>query len=112
LQSDFKYNTQPKFRAGSPGKIRLSARIAELSRNPLLRTDPWSLINGGISSKVCVIVGGVPMAWEGGKMIDGDSVLTGMQLWCNQATPLMQSACDNAVGARKVIMIISHTVKS
>jgi hypothetical protein len=50
--------------------------------------------------KVVFLKGCTPKAWEDGKKADGDSVLKGMSLWCS-ATPLMQSACDNAVGARK-----------
>jgi hypothetical protein len=52
-----------------------------------------------------------PAACAGGKnKIDGDSVLKGMSMWYNQAIPLVQSACDNAVGARKVMPIRSTHV--
>jgi hypothetical protein len=50
-----------------------------------------------------LLFGATPKAWEDGKRVDGDSVLKGMNLWYSKATPLMQSACDNAVGARKVM---------
>jgi hypothetical protein len=90
---------------GSPALLRLNARIAELSQDPLVRTDPWSLITVGLHSKLVVALGVSPSRWEGGKKIDGDSVLKGMNIWYNQATPLMQSACDGAIGARKVLLI-------
>jgi hypothetical protein len=103
--SNYNYNIQPKFGSGTPEKARLGARIAELSQNPSLRTDPWSLILGGVHPKLALLVGCVPLVWEGGKRIDGDSVLKGLNVWYNQATPLMQRACANAVGARKVVLI-------
>jgi hypothetical protein len=58
---------------------------------------------GSLYPKVMMLVGVALAAWAGGKKVDGDSVLKGMSLWHNQAIPLMQSACDNTVGARKVI---------
>jgi hypothetical protein len=96
----FKYNVRAKFVSGSPEKARLGARM--LSQNPSVRADPWKLILGTIYSKLVVAYGIMPVLWEGGKVIGGDSVIKGISLWCDQATPLMQSACDNAVGARKV----------
>ena len=74
-----------------------------LSQNPSLRTDPWSLVVSGILPKVALLVGAASRAWEDEKKADSDSVLKSMNLWYIQATPLMQSACDNAVGARKVM---------
>jgi hypothetical protein len=59
-----------------------------------------------MNPKLAMLFGAVPLAWEGEKRIDGDSILKGVNLWYNQATPLMQSACDNTVGARKVVLII------
>jgi hypothetical protein len=53
-----------------------------------------------------VAIGVIPSMWEGGEKFGGDSILKGMNIWYNQATPLMQSACDGAVGARKVLLII------
>jgi hypothetical protein len=52
----------------------------------------------------------VPVLWEGGKRVDGDSVIKGVGLWVNQGTPLMQIACDKAVGARKVILVLSMRI--
>jgi hypothetical protein len=100
--SIFKY--QMRFRTGTAEKTRIMARIAELAQNPSLRTNPWHLALGGIFPKLVVLAGGTSKAWEDGKRPDGLSVLKGMSLWCSQATPLMQSACDNAVGARKVML--------
>jgi hypothetical protein len=94
---------QWKYAAGSAGRAQVGARIAELGQNPSLRTNPWSLVMGGLYPKLLMLIGAIPPAWTGGKKVDGDSVLKGMRLWHNQAIPLMQSACDNAVGARKVI---------
>jgi hypothetical protein len=98
----FGYNTQPKYATGSAARTQLGARMAELGQNPLVRTSPWTLLIAGVYPKYAVAIGAVPTAWEGGKRVDGDSVFKGMSLWHNQATPLMQSACDTAVGARKV----------
>jgi hypothetical protein len=95
---------QVRYEAGSAGRSQLGARITELGQNPSLRTDPWGLAIGGIYPKVVMLTGVAVTAWEGGKKVDGDSVLKGMSLWYNQATPLMQSACNNAVGARKVTL--------
>jgi hypothetical protein len=92
--------------SGSPEKARLSARIIELSKNPSLRRDPWSLITGTLHPKMVMLTGCIPLCWEGGKKIDGDSLFKAVSMWYNEATPLMQSACDNAVGARKVMLII------
>jgi hypothetical protein len=100
--SSFKYVS--KFRSGTAERAEIGARIAELSQNPSLRTDPWILIMG-IFPKLSLLGGSSTKAWEGEKKADGDSVLKGMNLWYIRATPLMQSACDNAVGARKVILI-------
>jgi hypothetical protein len=63
---------------------------------------------GGIYPKFAMLAGWIPMAWEGGKKIDGGSILQSMNLWYNQATPLMQSACNNAVGARKVYTAVLY----
>jgi hypothetical protein len=98
----YNYNTQTKFTTGSAARTQLGGRMAELGRNPLVRTSPWTRIIGELYSKMAVMIGLVPFSWEGGKRVTGDSVLKGMSLWCNQAVPLMQSACDTAVGARKV----------
>jgi hypothetical protein len=104
----FKYNIQPKFTTGSAARAELGARIAELGQNPLVRTDPWKLLIGGIYPKAVVMHGLIPSVfWEGGKRVDGDTVFKGMSLWYNQGTPLMQIACDKAVGARKVILVLS-----
>jgi hypothetical protein len=100
------YKYQGRSRPGTTKSAQISARVAELSQNPLLRTNPWSLALGGIFPKVIFLIGSTPKAWEDGKKADGDSVLKGMNLWCDQATPLIQSACDNAVGARKVMLTI------
>jgi hypothetical protein len=99
----YTYNHQPKFTTGSAARTQLGARIAELGQNPLVRTSPWTLAIGGVYPKTAMLVGAPHVAWEGGKRIDGDSVLKGVSLWYNQATPLMQSACDTSVGARKVM---------
>jgi hypothetical protein len=97
------YKYQSRYRSGSAERVQIGARIAVLSQNPSLRTDPWGLALGGIFPKLIVLVSASTRAWEDGKKPDGDSVLKGMNLWYIQATPLMQSACDNAVGARKVM---------
>jgi hypothetical protein len=102
----FPYNQQPKFPAGSAERTQLSARIAELGQNPLLRTDPWNLALAGFYPKSAVMIGAVLHQWEGGKRVDGDSVFKGLSIWYNQAVPLIQSACDKAVGARKVNSIV------
>jgi hypothetical protein len=107
--SSWSYNTQPKYTTGSAARTELGARIAELSQNPLVRTDPYNLILGGIYPKVAMMTGGVPLAWEGGKRVDGNSLFKGMSLWYNQVVPLLQSACDAAVGARKVMLIQNRT---
>jgi hypothetical protein len=98
------YSTQ--YRSGSAERTQIGARIAELGKIPSLRTNPWSLVVGGIFPKLVFLVGATPKAWEDGKRADGDSVLKGMNLWCSQATPLMQSACNNVVGARKVMFVM------
>jgi hypothetical protein len=99
--SSYKY--QARYLTGTAKRAEIGARIAVLSQNPSLRTDPWTLILGSIFPKLPFLVGASVKAWEDGKRLDGDSVLKGMNLWYIQATPLMQSACDNAVGARKVM---------
>jgi hypothetical protein len=103
----FRYNHQLKYTTGSAARAELGARIAELGKNPLVRTSPWTLAIGGVYPKAAVLLGAPHIAWEGGKRVDGDSVLKGVSLWCNQAVPLLQSACDTAVGARKVMWILS-----
>jgi hypothetical protein len=104
----FQYNTQPKYATGSAARAELGARIAELGQNPLVRTDPWKLVIGSIYPKAAVMQGLVPTVfWEGGGKVDGDSVFKGVSLWYNQGTPLMQIACDKAVGARKVMLVLS-----
>jgi hypothetical protein len=102
---------QFQYAPGSAGRAQVGARIAELSQNPSLRTDPWSLVTGSVYPKLMMLIGVAPPAWAGGKKVDGDSILKGMRLWHNQAIPLMQSACDNAVGARKVILIIQSILQ-
>ena len=97
---------QYKYTPGSAGRAQVGARIAELSQNPSLRTNPWSLVVGSLYPKLMMLIGAIPPAWAGGKKVDGDSIVKGMSLWRNQAMPLMQSACDNAVGARKVMLIV------
>jgi hypothetical protein len=94
---------QYKYTPGSAGRAQVGARIAAIGQNPSIRTNPWSLVMGNIYPKMLMLIGAIPPAWAGGKKVDGDSVLKGMKLWHNRAMPLMQSACDNAVGARKVI---------
>jgi hypothetical protein len=106
--SSYNYNCQTKFTTGSEARTELGARIAELSQNPLVRTNPWNLVLGGLYPKLAMMVGLVPLAWEGGKGVDGDSVFKGMSMWYDQGTPLMQSACDTAVGARKVTLILHN----
>jgi hypothetical protein len=112
--SSVKY--QYKYTPGSAGRAQVGARIAELSQNPSLRTNPWSLVTGTVYPKVMMLLGAFTPAWADGKKVGGDSILKGMRLWHNQAIPLMQSACDNAVGARKVILIaqsiIQYTVRN
>jgi hypothetical protein len=100
------YNTQLKFGTGSAARAQLGARIVELGQNPLVRTNPWSLILSGLYPKLAVMSGVVPLAWEGGKRVDVDSLLKIASQWYKETTPLMQSACDHAVGARKVLMIL------
>jgi hypothetical protein len=102
---------QYKYTPGSAGRAQVGARIVELSQNPSLRTDPWSLVTGSMYPKVLMLIGVGPPAWAGGKKIDGDSVLKGMRLWHNQAIPLMQEACDHAIGARKVILIVQIIIQ-
>jgi hypothetical protein len=102
----FDYNHQPKFTTGSAARAELGARIAELGQNPLVRTSPWTLALGGFYPKMAMLLGTPHIAWEGGKRVDGDSVLKGMSLWYTQASPLMQSACNTSVGARKVTWIL------
>jgi hypothetical protein len=97
------YTYQGRYRPGSAEKSQILARITELTQNPSLRTNPWGIF-WGCHSKLTFFVGATPKAWEDGKRPDGDSVLKGMHLWCSQATPLMQSVCGNAVGARKVML--------
>jgi hypothetical protein len=92
-----------RYKTGSAKQAQISARIAELSQNPSLRTDPWSIALGGIFPKQVFLFGCTAKAWEDGNRPDGESVLKGMNLWYSKATPLIQSACDNAVGARKVM---------
>jgi hypothetical protein len=104
--SSYTYNIQLKYTTGSAARAQLGARITELGQNPLVRTSQWALAIGGVYPKLAVMTGIVP-SWEGGKRVGGDSVFKGMSLWYNQATPLMQSACDTAVGARKVMLILS-----
>jgi hypothetical protein len=99
--SSYKY--QSRFRSGTAERVEIGARLAVLSQNPSLRTDPWSLVVFNILPKLMFLVGLSTRAWEDEKKADGDSVLKGMDLWYIQATPLMQSACDSAVGARKVM---------
>jgi hypothetical protein len=105
--SSFNYNTQPKYATGSAARTQLGVKIAELGQNPLVRTNPWNLALGGLYPKMAMMVGLAPLAWEGGKRVDGDSVFKGISLWYNQGMPLMQSACDKTVGARKVMLILS-----
>jgi hypothetical protein len=97
---------QYQYTPGSAGRTRVGARVAELSQTPSVRTNPWSLVMGSIYPKILMLIGAIPPAWAGGKKIDGDSMVKGMSMWRNQAMPLMQSACDNAVGARKVILLV------
>jgi hypothetical protein len=106
------YRYQARYRTGTAERVQIGARIAELSQNPSLRTDPWSLVVGGIFPKLVFFAGVTPRDWERGKKVDGVSVLKGMSLWYSQATPLMQSACDNAIGARKVMLDVSNTMRA
>jgi hypothetical protein len=99
--SSFRY--QSRYRSGTAERVQIGARIAVLSQNQSLRTDSWSLVVGGLFPKLSLLVGASSKAWGDENNPDGDSVLKGMNLWYIQATPLMQSACDNAVGARKVV---------
>jgi hypothetical protein len=101
----WRYNIQPKYASGSAARAQLGARMTELGQNPLVRTSPWTLIIAGIYPKHAVLQGIVPLLWEDGKRVDGDSVFKGISIWYNQATPLMQIACDTAVGARKVMVM-------
>jgi hypothetical protein len=105
-----KYSHRSKYASGSEAKTQLGARIAELGQNPLVRTDPWKLVLGGVYPKLVVIAGVVPFLWENGKRVDGESVYKGISLWYNQGMPLMQSGCDAAVGARKVMMILPSCI--
>jgi hypothetical protein len=98
----YTYNVHKK--TGTPAKARVSARIVELSKNSSLRRDPWNLVFGSIYPKLMVLFYIIPMVWDGAKKFDADSVFKGLSIWYNEATPLMQSACDNAVGARKVML--------
>jgi hypothetical protein len=96
------YKYQSRYPSGNAKRVQIGARIAELSQNPSLRTDPWSLV-AGMVPKLALRVSAFSGAWEDEKKPDGESVLKGLNLWYIQATSLMQSACDNAVGARKVM---------
>jgi hypothetical protein len=100
--SSYNYSIQPKFATGSAARTQLGARMAELGRNPSVRSSPWTRIIGELYPKMAVMMGFVCFPWEGGKRVTGDSVFKALTLWCNQGVPLMQSACDTAVGARKV----------
>jgi hypothetical protein len=102
VKGNFAYNIgNPKYPSGSPERAILAARITELSRTPSLRSDPWSIVYSAIFSQALMLLGMHPRAWNDGK-IDSASRFEGMALWYDQATPLMQHACDHAVGARKV----------
>jgi hypothetical protein len=107
--SEIKY--QYKYTAGSAERAQVGARIAELGQNPSLRTNPWGLVVASLYPKLMMLIGAICPAWAGGKKVDGDSVVKGMSLWHNQALPLMQRACDNAVGARKVILIVQCIIQ-
>jgi hypothetical protein len=100
--SSFSYNLQPKYATGSAARAQLGARMAELGRNPLVRSSPWTRIIGELYPKMAMMTGVIPKQWERGKRITGDFVFKATTLWCNQGLPLMQIACDKAVGARKV----------
>jgi hypothetical protein len=106
------FSYQTRYRSQSAKRVQIGARLAELSQNPSLQTDPWSLAVGGLFPKFVMLIGASPKAWGDGKKVDGDSVLKGMNLWYIQATPLMQSACDNAVGARKVMLDVSNFMRA
>jgi hypothetical protein len=96
------YSTQAKYATGSAARTQHGARMAELGRNPLVRSSPWTILIGDIYPKIAVMNGLVPYAWEGGKRATGDSVFKGLTLlWIKQGLPMVQSACDAAVGARK-----------
>jgi hypothetical protein len=99
--SSYKY--QARYLLGTAERVKIGARFAVLSQNPSLRTDPWALLLGSVYQPFALLVGASNRTWEDEKKPDGDSVLKGLNLWYIQATPLMQSACDNAVGARKVM---------
>jgi hypothetical protein len=99
--SSFSY--QSRYLTGTAKRVEIGARLVVLSQNPSLRTDPWNLILGSILPKLIFLVGASTTVWGDEKKPDGDSVLKCMNLWYIQAIPLVQSACDNAVGARKVM---------
>jgi hypothetical protein len=103
--SGFHYSHQPKFTTGSEARAQLGARISELGQNLSVRTSPWALVIGEFYPKIAVMCGLVPFSWEGGKRVTGKLWYEGMSIWYNQVVPLIQSACDTAVGARKVMLL-------
>ena len=105
-----RYNHQPKYTTGSAARVKLGARIAELGQNPLVRTSLWGPIMA-VYPKLAVMIGVTPHLWEGEKRVDGDSVFKAVSVWCGQAVPLMQSVCDKAVGARKVLLILPCKIR-
>jgi hypothetical protein len=46
-----KYSHRSKYASGNEARTQLGARIAELGQNPLVRTDPWKLVLGGVYPK-------------------------------------------------------------
>jgi hypothetical protein len=90
-------------RIGTPKRTHNAARVIELSQDPSLRIDSWTLAIG-IFSKFQLLVGATKACWEnGGERPDFDTIHRGLLLWTTKAQPLMQLACSKAVGARKVL---------
>eukprot|EP00935_MAST-01C_sp_MAST-1C-sp1_P001606 g1606.t1 len=78
----------------------ITARVTELNQNPSLRTDDWNIVCSRFG-EFSDLLGLTPSPWtDGPNSITTTTILQGMVLWYD-GLPLMQSACDKAVGVRK-----------
>jgi hypothetical protein len=94
----------PKMPTGSAEKMLLVQRVNDLiSQNTSLRTNPMEMVMATIYPKTMVLFGNVPQAFDGGRVVDYDTIYAGILLNRDKAQPLYAKACENAVGARKVL---------
>jgi hypothetical protein len=102
LELDMRGSLGLAMRTGTPDKKQNTARMqALMAGNKSLRVDPLGVFFLSIWPKLFALFGAHPKMWDAGAVATQDTVLAGFRLQVSEGVPLLETAAEKAVGARK-----------